>query len=332
MNNRVIYAGVILTLIAFSGCSKNTTTTTLGNWIRRSDFDGNARSDAASFVISNKAYLGTGFDGQNRLNDFWEYDPDLNAWIQKADFPGAARSGAVGFAAAGNGYITTGYDGVNYLGDCWKYDPNANTWARVSDFGGTARYAAAGFGIGDKGYLTSGYDGKYLKDFWEYDPASDQWTIKVSSGGSKRMNASAFVINNIAYLFGGTDNGGLVSDFWAYDPSQDKWMQKRGIANITDSSFDDTYTTIERDRAAAFVIGDTAYVATGENPSLINNVWEYSPNADLWTTRTAFQGSPRLGAVGFSVENRGFVATGGSGGTTVYDDLWEFQPYVQTTE
>jgi N-acetylneuraminic acid mutarotase len=71
-------------------------------------------------------------------------------------------------------------------------------------------------------------------------------------------------------------------------------------------------------------------VATGENLNLINNVWQYDPNTDLWTSRTAFPGTPRIGAVGFSVNNRGFIATGGNGQTTPYDDLWEFQPYVQS--
>lgn len=324
---------MMLVATGFMGCSSHNgdTATTLGNWIKRSDFDGYARTDAAAFVINGKAYMGTGDDGQqNKLKDFWEYDPTVNAWQQKAEFGGVARSGAVGFAAGNNGYITTGYDGINYLKDTWKYDPSANTWTQVADFAGTARYKAVGFGIGDKGYVTTGWDGRSLKDFWSYDAASDQWTSKISMGGSKRRNASVFVIKNVAYLFGGIDNGELVNDFWAYDPATDKWTQKRDIANTNDQeTYDDNYTTIARDQAAAFTIGDTAYVATGENPSLISNVWQYDPANDVWLERTKFQGVPRIGAVGFSVDGKGFVVGGGTGGTTVYDDLWEFQPNVE---
>ncbi|GAA4306265.1 Kelch repeat-containing protein [Compostibacter hankyongensis] len=317
-------------MAGIAGCSKNSDSdSTLGNWIKRSDFDGYARNDAASFVVNGKAYVGTGFDGKNRLKDCWEYNPDQNAWTQKADFPGEARNGAVGFSADNRGYIATGYNGVDYLKDCWQYDPEKNVWARVSDFGGTARHAAVAFGIGSKGYITCGYDGRYLKDFWEYDPASDKWTQKASMGGSKRMYATAFVIKDMAYIFGGVNNGSLVNDFWAYDPAQDKWTQKRDITNTSDDSYDDDYTTIVRGRAAAFVIDDTAYIATGETPSLISNVWEYDPKTDLWIERTAFQGTPRVGATGFAVKNRGFIAVGGTDGTTQYDDLWEFQPYVE---
>lgn len=336
MKNKPIYlyACLLLTVaIGFVGCkNSDDDSTTLGNWIKRSDFDGYARSDAAAFVINGKAYLGTGDDGQlNKLKDFWVYDPNLNAWQQKADFGGAARSGAVGFAAAGAGYITTGYDGLNYLKDTWKYDPQSNSWTKVADFGGTARVSAVAFGIGDKGYVTTGWDGRALKDFWEYDPTADQWISKISMGGSKRRNASAFVINGIAYLFGGIDNAQLVNDFWAYDPGTDKWTQKRNIANTnTDETYDDSYTSIHREYGACFAIGDTAYVATGDTyPSLISNVWQYDPASDLWTERTSFQGSPRIGALGFSVGGRGFVVTGGTGGTTVFDDLWEFQPYTE---
>lgn len=333
MKNKPIYAGLLLAAtVGFVGCGHNNDSTTLGNWIKRSDFDGYARSDAASFVINGKAYLGTGDDGQqNKLKDFWEYDPDLNAWQQKADFGGVARSGAVGFAAANEGYITTGYDGINYLKDTWQYDPASNSWTKKADFGGTARVNSVGFGIGDKGYVTTGWDGRYLKDFWEYDPASDQWINKISMGGSKRRNASVFIIKDVAYLFGGIDNGLLVKDFWSYNPATDKWTQLRDIANDnTDETYDDDYTTITREFGACFAIGDTAYVATGDNnPSLIPNVWQYDPNRDQWTERTAFQGAPRIGAIGFSVGGRGFVVTGGTGGTLVYDDLWEFQPYVE---
>jgi N-acetylneuraminic acid mutarotase len=331
MRYKLIYAGIFLTALGLTGCSKNNnTTTTLGNWIQRSDFNGNARMNAVAFVIGNEAYLGTGFDGQERLNDFWEYDPSLNAWIQKANFPGTPRSNAVGFAVDGKGYITTGYDGVNYLGDTWQYNPTSNSWTQVANFGGTPRYGATGFAVGDTGYVTCGYDGNYKKDFWAYIPSSNQWTLEISMGGNKRINATSFVINNIAYLFGGTDNNAEVNDFWAYNPATGLWTQKRDINNANDSSYDADYTSIERDEAAAFVIGDTAYVATGENPSLITNVWQYDPNTDLWTSRTAFPGTPRIGAVGFSVNNRGFIATGGNGQTTPYDDLWEFQPYVQS--
>ena len=128
-------------------CGKGSTSTTvIGNWVNKSDFDGVARSEAVSFVINDTAYIGTGFDGTNRLNDLWEYDAVKNFWIQKADFPGSARSSAVAFAAAGKGYVDR-FDGINKLKDMWQYDPVANSWIQKNDFAGSARYDAVAFGI-----------------------------------------------------------------------------------------------------------------------------------------------------------------------------------------
>src|SRR6478609_2507194 len=83
-------------------CTKSTTSTTdtIGNWVRKSDFDGVARSEAVSFVVGDTAYIGTGYDGSVRLNDFWKYDVDNNYWIQRASMPGDARSSAVGFSTS----------------------------------------------------------------------------------------------------------------------------------------------------------------------------------------------------------------------------------------
>ena len=74
------------------------------------------------FSAAGKGYVGTGYDGEQRINDFWQYDPGTNTWAQKADFGGSARYGAVAFSINDIGYVGTGYDG-NYLKDFWAYDP-----------------------------------------------------------------------------------------------------------------------------------------------------------------------------------------------------------------
>ncbi|HVZ55719.1 MAG TPA: hypothetical protein VG870_03590, partial [Chitinophagaceae bacterium] len=264
--------------------------------------------------------------GEKRLNDLWQYDPAKDFWLQKADFPGVARSSAVAFDAAGKGYVTTGFDGLNKLKDTWEYDPGSNSWTQKADFAGSARYDAVGFGIQDKGYVSTGFDGNYLKDFWQYDPTSDSWTQKVSMGGSKRSGAVAFVYQNKAYICTGINNGSntTVNDLWMYDPAADAWTEKRKISNVSTDSYDDNYAII-RDNAAAFVMGDKAYVTTGENGSLLNDTWEYDFATDLWVKKTAFEGSARQGAVGFSVSDRGYVATGRNS-TYAFDDIREFHP------
>ena len=196
----------------------------------------------------------------------------------------------------------------------------------MTDFPGSARYGSVAFSANEKGYILGGYDGNYLKDLWEYDPSANSWSQKSSLPGSKRMNAAAFVIDNIAYVCTGVENATYPADFWAYDASADTWTKKRDIANNSDESYDDDYTSIVRENAVAFVINGLGYVATGDNSSVNATVWEYDPATDLWKRKTDFEGAARLNAVGFTVSNRGFVVTGKTG-STYLDDIWELEPY-----
>ena len=309
-------------------CTKNTnpSSTLIGNWVRRSDFDGVARTEAVSFVIGDTAYVGTGFDGTLRLNDLWKYDVVNNYWLQRASMPGDARNSAVAFNTSTKGYISTGFNGLVKLKDTYEYSPASNSWAKKADFGGSARIDAVGFGIGDKGYVTTGDDGNAVKDFWMYDPQADAWTQKVSLGGSKRSGATGFVYKNQAYVLTGTNNGQTVNDMWMYDPATDKWTEKNFISNVSTETFDDSYNIV-RSNAVSFVMGDKAYISTGElsTNSLVKTTWEYDFAADTWIQKTDFEGTERTGAVGFTVKSRGFITTGRNS-TLRFDDMREFLP------
>jgi N-acetylneuraminic acid mutarotase len=315
---------ICLTIPIMMSCEKSDDEDLVGNWIRLSDFDGLARGDAVGFSISDKGYIGTGYDGNERLVDFWEYDPVKNSWSQKADLPGIARNGAVGFGTDTKGYIGTGFDGRNKLNDFWEYDPVANSWSRIADFPGSARYSAIGMAINNKGYVGTGFDGNYLKDFWEYDPELDAWTQKTSIGGSKRKDAACFVINGKGYIMTGIENGSYQTDMWEYDPLTDTWAKKRPIANESDESYDNDYSSISGMLKVGFAIGDKGYLATG-GQSIGADVWEYNPATDLWTERTSFEGTSRADAVGFAIGNYGYVTTGKSG-SYYFDDLYSFDP------
>ncbi len=322
-------ASIVLILIS---CAKSTSTSTdtSGNWLKRSEFDGNARTEAASFVIGDTAYIGTGYDGTNRYVDFWAYDPVQNFWTQHAQFPGIARNSAVGFSVGTFGYIGTGYDGVNMLGDIYEFSQATNSWKRKADFAGTPRYDAVGFGINTKGYISTGFDGGYTKDLWEFTPTggtNGAWVQKVSLGGSKRSGAICWVYNNKAYILTGINNGTEVSDFWSFDPTAGTWTQLRDIANTSADSYDDDYTDIVRDNGVGLVLGAKGYVAVGENGAYTKKTWEYDFASDLWVRKTPYERSERIGAVAFTVKGRGFIATG-KNSTYYFDDIDEWQPLI----
>ncbi|MFY0253862.1 Kelch repeat-containing protein [Chitinophaga sp. 30R24] len=321
----------LLLMASLAACSKGSDTTTLvGNWIKRSEFEGVARSGAASFVIDDKAYVGTGFDGLKRLSDFWMYNVDQNQWTQKTDFGGDPRSNAVGMAVNGKGYVGTGYDGRNYYKDFYEYDPVANAWTKKADFGGTARYGAVAFSVTTKGvgqgYIATGYDGNWLKDNWAYDPASNTWTQAQSLISGKRQDASVFVINNTAFVCMGTANNSPLTDFYSFNGDDLYWKTLNSIANVSDDSFDDLYN-FAGSGAASFAMRGKGYIATGTRGAAC---WEYNPGTDRWVQKTDFEGAPRTAATGFTVKDRGFVVLGQSNSSTqVLDDMWEFDPTAE---
>ena len=292
-----------------------------GNWVEKSDFEGAIRSGAVSFVISGKAYVGTGYNGVDRLNDFWSYDPERNTWVRIAEFPGVARNGAIAFSINGKGYVGTGYDGLNYLNDFYEYDPLTNEWKQIADFEGVARHSAFGMSINGKGYIGTGFDGdNQLKDFWAYDPSIDEWEQMTSVGGSKRINPIAFTINGFGYVGGGVHNGAYQEDFWRYDPSTDGWEEIDDLDHGTTG--DDN---VLRSEAVSFVCYDKAYVSTGIGNGTLTSTWMYDPTDGYWTEMTSFEGAARQGATGFSIDDIGYVTTGRNGSTR-FDDIWAFFP------
>jgi len=329
----LLFIGII-TITTLSACSKSTDSSDdlVGNWARRSEFEGYGRTEAVSFTIGNKVYVGGGYDGNDRLTDFWEFNEPTGTWLPKASFPGTPRNSAVAFSINGKGYVGTGYDeNDNKLKDFWEYDPATDAWTRKADFGGAARYNAVGFSIGAKGYISTGYDGNYLKDMWEYTPGITSadpgtWTQKASMTGSKRTEAMVFVYNNLAYIVGGFNNGTYVNDFWVFNPADNSWAEKRKISSVSDESYDDDYgDNIRRGNAVVFVMGNKAYLTCGARSGVLGTTWEYNIDNDTWKQKTGFEGSAREGAIGFTINSKGFIVAG-SNSSYYFDDLWEFFP------
>ncbi|MBL7742952.1 MAG: hypothetical protein JNN00_05685 [Chitinophagaceae bacterium] len=315
------------------GCTKETNSDDelVGNWKRIDDFEGLARSEAVSFTIGDYGYITTGSSSSDRFRDLWEYNTSLRYWTQKANLPGDARNSAVAFSIGTKAYVGTGYNGSARLNDFWEYDQTLNTWTQKADFGGSARYNAIAFAINGKGYVGCGYDGNYLKDIWEFTPGSTSadpgtWVQKASVGGSKRSAAIAFVINNTGYVMGGENNGEIQQDLWSYDATANTWTEKTKVYNYSDDdSYDDDYGTIPRQNGVAFVIDNYVYLSTGENSSINSTTWQYNATTDRWLQKTGFEGTGRTGAVGFTLNGRGFVLTGRSG-SLVMDNAYELLP------
>ena len=274
-------------------------------WIQHAGMPG-ARYAAISITINDKAYAGLGRlrDG-TYANDFYEYDPQQDLWTKKADFPDDGRYLPTAFTINGKGYVCLGFDNsLVCRNDLWEYDPDSNKWTRKADFPGMGRYGACAFVIGDRAYVGTGsYNSgnDYLYDIWCYNPGTDVWTSKPDFPGGPRNQAVAFAIDTKGYIGSGSqDSYTPTKDFWCYDPIYG-WKQ---IADLPGPGLVS---------CSSFVMNGKGYVGLGTN--LVENFadfWSYKPALNTWNyvdpAPSEFQA--RTGAVSFSIDNIGYIATG----------------------
>lgn len=83
-----------------------------------------------------------------------------------------------------------------------------------------------------------------------------------------------------------------------------------------------------RDDAAAFVIGDKAYVGTGLITGWVNmaDFYSYDPATDVWERRASLPGLPRQYASVFSLNGYGYLTCGIGAGNVRYKDTWKYDP------
>ena len=316
----------ILSLISFS-CDSDDDNDLLGNWISRSVFDGTPRSSSIAYTQGDKGYMGTGFDGDDYLKDFWVYDINGDFWAQLSDFPGVERSAASSFGIGTSVYVGLGFDGDFELNDFYKYDISTNTWTQIADFSGSSRRGAVGFNSNSNGYIGTGFDGDNdKKDFFRYSPSTDTWEELPGFGGDKRRDASVFTIDNEVYLAGGVSNGIFARDFWKFNLASETWIR------LNDLDDDDTGDgEIPRFAAAAFAIGNQGFLACGIANGVIRSVWAYDPVSDSWEEKTQFEGLARQNPIVISNGVNGYVGLGRNGNLYL-DDLLEFAPFEEEDE
>jgi N-acetylneuraminic acid mutarotase len=263
-----------------------------------------------------------------------EDDDDSTAgnWVRSTPFKGSRRSGAVVFTIDNKAYVGLGYNGDTYFTDLYEYDISLGFWKTKASFTGVPRERAVAFSLNGKAYIGLGYnrdeDKEELRDFWEYDPAADTWTQMNDFGGSARYNAVAFAIDNKGYVGTGNDGANYNGDFWEYDPADDSWTEII------------SYPGNKREEATAFVLEGKAYLCTGRNNGVTDiDFWQFDAEAKTWTNKipdddedyyTEFSNAVhRYGAVSFTLNGMGYIATGINSSGSVDNTVWQYNP---TTE
>lgn len=360
---RLNFLYLLLLGVFFTACHSDDDT--LGDWSKNNEFPGTKRVLAYCFEYNGEAYIGMGYNPEvktqdKNLRDFWKFNG--TEWKRLPDFPVKGRKGAVAFVVGDTAYVGAGFrDKLNsveidsFYNDFYKYDLIKNEWVKKA--GSTTEYAttsiaASGFNEDDcsfwggiafslngKGYAGTGnLDGsRESKNIYCYDPATGGWT-DANFNGDSRAGAVVFMLNNKAVVCLGKANNSMVRDVCVFDGT--KWSGKDEYAPLKnlDGDWNDDYDRIPRSFGVAFTSNldsgngsPRGYVAGGEG-SYGRIIFEYNIDTDRWREVTEFpaaMNSLRVGAVGFTINQYGYVTTGGSSLSTATDNsTWKFTPGI----
>ncbi len=351
------------------------------------------RTDALVFNFGDTIFFGTGQtgNGQALLNDVITYLPSQSgSGTWSTDFikplPDGTNGGLPGKLMNGIGFameykietsprttksIFIGFGdhvGNDLVSDksvrLLEYDLSKSSWTATEPFG-IARSNAVCFVINGFAYIGTGKSTHVLSDWIIYDPveaAKDKpnngWRqLQTIPGGAKaRQGAVAFTLNGVGYFgLGVTEDGTFLDDFWAFTPDRDDpasgtWQQRAFFKGGP------------RANAVAFVIGEQAYVGTGDNiigdmyegpytGQIFNDFYRYDPYTNTWldvqpytADKTGRDGAVRAitRAIGFAIPSKkeGYVGYGtqpfdyvapnppeSQSGIPTQQDFWKYQPF-----
>ena len=194
--------------------------------------------DAVSFVVGDKAYIGTGNLGKTNITDFMPtgsiciFTPE--GWILGGIPFEMAVSGAVSWTVGDRAFIGTGHvsNGVAPLTRATFQFDDAFDFQPLPNFNGPVRQSAVAFAVEGQSYLGTGSNDPEgvqptYNDFWVFDKDQPElgWFQVENMGSELVCNAVSFVLGGKAYVVGGLRRGKLqnaqVSNLiWEYTPAK----------------------------------------------------------------------------------------------------------------
>jgi N-acetylneuraminic acid mutarotase len=142
-------------------------------WTAITDFPGVARTEAVSFVIGEKGYVGLGFNGVGAppiYKDVWSYDATSASWTQVADFPQSDSWYGIVFSNATRGYIGVHENNETHRGIVYEYNPGSNAWRKVQMFPSGSSLETQSFFLNNRNFVVGGWWSESSKQVWEFLP------------------------------------------------------------------------------------------------------------------------------------------------------------------
>lgn len=151
----------------------------INSWKKLHDFPGTPRIDPIVFMINNKAYAGSGYDGTN-TRDFYEYNAKDDSWKRIPDFAGGDLHASIGIGTGKRGFVVAGSRAPKDFKFVYEYIPSFSKWEQKQDLPGYARQFLCG-NLVDSNYIIAGCGGSYeagirLRDFYVYNITANAWS------------------------------------------------------------------------------------------------------------------------------------------------------------
>lgn len=154
--------------------------------------------------------------------------------------------------------------------------------------------------------------------------SQDSWQQMDSVKGPAKGSCAAFVLQNEGFIIGGLDDFGFKRKMYSYDPSQNDWDDELSIGGLNGDGLD-------RGSASSFSINGKGYICLGQgqtNP-YFRDLWEYNHETQAWTQKADFIGTARRQAVGFALDEFGYVGTG-QDALGLCKDFYRFDPLTNS--
>lgn len=238
------------------------------------------RSLHVGIVVGDGLYIFGGYDGSNRVNDFYKFDFKTSRWsqiISSSTLP-SARDRHITVSYEQCIYIFGGYDGNNRINDFWQFDTNTEVWSLVEGGGTppTPRHSHSGVEHDGSMYIFAGYDGNYRSDFHQFDYSSRKWSLVPVKGSAPkaRYRTSAVSYKNKMLVVGGHDGAKHLNDFYQFNFDTCVWSLIEYAGTTPPPS--------PRDSHSAVIFGDNMYLFGGSTGVARHDLYEFRFDTKQW--------------------------------------------------
>uniref|UniRef100_A0A7S2SJA3 BTB domain-containing protein n=1 Tax=Rhizochromulina marina TaxID=1034831 RepID=A0A7S2SJA3_9STRA len=238
------------------------------------------RSLHATAVFEDKMLVFGGYDGSNRVNDFYMFCFTTKDWrmIPPAGRLPSPRDRHVAVVHENSFYVFAGFDGSSRTNDFHEYDFDLERWEPVVVIGGptpSPRHSMAAVVYNGSMYVFGGYDGSYRSDFHAFNFSSGRWGQVMSTGRvpRARYRATCLVHERQLFCFGGHDGTRHLNDVHSYSFEERAWTTL-----ATDGPL-----PISRDSHVAVAHGESMFIFGGSTGSAMNDFHELRLDTLKWS-------------------------------------------------